>query len=66
MKELTGKTIKDLEISKGVPYFTFEDGSVGAIITYLSSDLSKECKEEICRSFAEGKSYLFTVLRDSF
>jgi len=66
MIELIGKTIKNVEMNKGVLCFTFEDGSVGAVNTYLSTDLSKECREEICRSFAERKSHLFTILRDKF
>ena len=65
MKKLIGKTIKNFEITKGVPYFIFEDGSVVCVNMCLSKDLSKSCVNELNKSIAEGKTYLFTALRDN-
>jgi len=66
MIDFVGKTIKKVEISKGMFYMFFEDGSMGAVSLYLSNDLSKECANELHKSIANKETRLFTILRDKF
>ena len=64
MIDFVGKTIKKIDINKGIFYMMFEDGSMGAVSLYLSDDLSKECANEMRKSLSNKETRLFTILRD--
>jgi len=54
--EFIGKTIKDIEMTKGSLDIMFEDGSVGFINMSLSLD--NECMSRIRDSILNDKTYM--------